>query len=210
MTFQEALVKHFKFRGSQEHDNLPILSTARRPRRQGETPGAIGIAKLMCDLGFREGAEIGTNTGNSAKIWCGENPQLHLTCIDPYKPYNVRPSPNAQNETYKQACENLEPFNVTMLRECSLNAVSGFKDSSLDFVFIDGDHRFDAVMQDLIRWTPKVRKGGLVILHDYTVFQGAGVIHAVNAYTHCHRIEPWYVTRDYLPTVFWERGAEHL
>jgi hypothetical protein len=78
----------------------------------------------------------------------------------------------------------------------------------LDFVFIDGDHRFDPCVQDLIRWTPKVRQGGMVLMHDYCAFSRAGVMKAVDAYTHCHRIDPWYITRDYAPTVFWQRGSE--
>ena len=32
-----------------------------------------------------------------------------------------------------------------------------------------------------------------------------GVIEAVDAYTRCHMIHPWYVTREDLPTAFWVR-----
>jgi len=113
-----------------------------------------------------------------------------------------------QNDNYAQAQRALEPYNATIMRAASLDAVGEFADGSLDFVYIDGDHRFDACVQDLIRWAPKVRNGGLVMLHDYCAFERAGVMPAVDAYTHSHRIDPWYVTRDNLPTVFWQRGAE--
>jgi predicted O-methyltransferase YrrM len=34
------------------------------------------------------------------------------------------------------------------------------KDGSLDFVFIDADHRYLAVIKDLAAWTPKLKPGG--------------------------------------------------
>ena len=38
---------------------------------------------------------------------------------------------------------------------------------ALDFVFIDGDHREWAVMRDLRAILPYIRKGGLVVMHDW-------------------------------------------
>ncbi|MFT5175002.1 MAG: cephalosporin hydroxylase [Gammaproteobacteria bacterium] len=35
-----------------------------------------------------------------------------------------------------------------------------------DFLFIDGDHEYDGVLQDLIQWYPLVRPGGLTAFHD--------------------------------------------
>jgi predicted O-methyltransferase YrrM len=136
--------------------------------------------------------------------WCKVNPQLHLTCIDPYLPYTAKPSAEDQEGYYHTALKNLEPYNATIVRKSSMEAVDDFADGSLDFVSIDGDHFFDAVVMDLVRWVPKVRKGGMVLLHDYTAAQGPHVIMAVNAYTHCHNINPWYATMDWAPTVFWE------
>lgn len=208
MTFQEALDRYFKFRNDPERDNLPILAT---PRYRWGKPGDFGrsaLAKVMRDLEFRKGAEIGTFVGSSAIMWCSVNPQLHLTCVDPYKPYRARPSQRVQDENYERARRKLQPYQATLRRADSLEVVDEFANGELDFVYIDGDHRFDPCMQDLIRWAPKVRTGGLVILHDYCAFEQAGVMKAVDAYTHCHRIEPWYVTRDNLPTAFWERGSE--
>lgn len=35
-----------------------------------------------------------------------------------------------------------------------------------DFLFIDGDHEYDGVLEDLIQWYPLVRPGGLIAFHD--------------------------------------------
>lgn len=208
MTFQEVLNKYFRFRNDPEKDNLPILS---RGRWRWGKPGDYGrqaLAKVLRDMEFRTGVEIGTFHGHSAIMWCRANPRLKLTCVDPYKPYRARPSQRVQDSNYTRACKNLQPYNATIVRANSLDVVDDFADGSIDFVFIDGDHCFDPCMQDLIRWAPKVRQGGIVSLHDYCTFERSGTVAAIDAYTHCHRIDPWYVTHDNMPTAFWQRGAE--
>jgi predicted O-methyltransferase YrrM len=37
---------------------------------------------------------------------------------------------------------------------------------SLDFLLIDGDHRFDGIRQDFLMYGPLVRPGGLIAIHD--------------------------------------------
>jgi predicted O-methyltransferase YrrM len=37
---------------------------------------------------------------------------------------------------------------------------------SIDFLFIDADHSYEAVKADWNGWFPKVRKGGYIALHD--------------------------------------------
>lgn len=193
------------FRLGRAPDNLPLLATAKYNREGGR----LQLGKVMHDLGFRIGAEIGTRYGGSAKIWCEAMPGLDLTCIDPYLGYHTR-SQEEQDKVYVGAQESAKRFGFKLLKEKSLEVVDRVENASLDFVNIDGDHTFDACVQDIIRWVPKVRPGGLVLIHDYCTFKQCGVIRAVDAYTHCHRIDPWYVTRDYEPTAFWQRGTERL
>lgn len=206
MLFEEALHKHFKFTGRAARDNLPALAI---PRYHWGPPGEHSrhsLARVLADMGARQGVEIGTHTGDSAVMWLARSPKLHLVCVDPYVSYNARHSQEERDRAYAAAVEKLKPYSAEIIRAKSLDVVGEFADRSLDFVHIDGDHEFDAVMQDLIRWAPKVRGGGLVILHDYHVFWQGGVILAVNAYTSAHRVDPWYVGQDKAPTAFWERG----
>jgi hypothetical protein len=85
----------------------------------------------------------------------------------------------------------------------SQEAAPQIPEESLDFVYIDGDHSFDAVMLDLILWSKKVRKGGLVGGHDYYRFRNAGVVPAVDCYTREHNIHQWFITDEKLPSFFW-------
>jgi hypothetical protein len=44
--------------------------------------------------------------------------------------------------------------------------VKTIEDESLDFVFIDGDHSFEAALKDFQNYYPKVKKGGIFGGHD--------------------------------------------
>lgn len=204
--FRETLKKYFRIMGNEADDNLPIL--ARQLRKGGRTH----LAYVMRDMGFKTGIEIGTRWGHSAALWCETIPGLQLTCIDPYLAYPTRRSQKKQDQVYAGAQERLAPYDVEILREKSQdpNVWGLIEDGSVDFLNIDGDHTFDAAVLDIIHYAPKVREGGLVLVHDYCAFNRAGVMQAVDGYTHCHRIDPWYVTKDENPTAFWQKGAERL
>ena len=53
-----------------------------------------------------------------------------------------------------------------MYRTTTTEAAEGIEDGSLDWVFIDADHSFRGVSEDIANWLPKIRKGGMVIGHD--------------------------------------------
>ena len=55
---------------------------------------------------------------------------------------------------------------INILKMRSEEAVKHFKDQSLDLVFIDGDHRYEAIKQDIEMWYPKVKNGGVFSGHD--------------------------------------------
>lgn len=61
----------------------------------------------------------------------------------------------------------------------SLEAAAKFADGSLDAVFIDGDHSYEAVEADINAWLPKVKSTGILAGHDY---DDSGVHAAVNSF----------------------------
>lgn len=65
---------------------------------------------------------------------------------------------------------NLDRFQITatVLREDSATAAARFADGSLDLVFIDADHQYDAVLRDLEAWWPKISPTGRIAGHDYS------------------------------------------
>ena len=68
------------------------------------------------------------------------------------------------------------------------NEAVGKVKEKLDFVYIDGNHDYGYVMDDITKWEPKVKKGGLIGGHDYSPSK-FGVYEAVNDYCTQHQID---------------------
>jgi predicted O-methyltransferase YrrM len=136
-------------------------------------------------------------------------PNLLLFCIDIWQPYKGNAwagSLERNNNHFKTTTERLSKYNAIIMKQMSIDAVKKFKDNSLDFVYIDANHSFDYVMQDLIEWSKKVRVGGIVSGDDYYNFRKAGVIEAVNAYTSAHKIK--FNLTDPYPNKITDRGSQ--
>lgn len=56
---------------------------------------------------------------------------------------------------------------VRPIRMRTDQASGTFEDGSLDFVYIDADHSFEGVIQDITSWLPKMKPGGVLAGHDY-------------------------------------------
>lgn len=165
------------------------------------------LAELFAELGYKTGAEVGVQGGYFSEVLCKGNPGLKLKSVDPWTAYHAV-SQEKQNHLYSLAVEKLSPYNVEIIKMTSMEAALIVPDNSLDFVYIDGLHDFDAVMMDLICWSKKVRSGGIVSGHDYTPGHRMGVIPATHYYVAAHGISPWYLTmagaeRRDTPSFFW-------
>ncbi len=55
---------------------------------------------------------------------------------------------------------------VTAHRLTSIQAAAKWSEATVDMVFIDADHRFASVQQDIAAWLPKLRPGGTMAGHD--------------------------------------------
>lgn len=171
----------------------------------------IELAKYFNKKGFRVGAEIGVADGRYSEILCQEIPGLKLYAIDLWAPYkDCWRTQKTQDVAYDQAVEKLSKYDVEIWREKSIESSLKIEDGSLDFVFIDGGHTFDDVMLDILLWTDKVKKGGIVALHDYMFFTDSGIVESVDKYCQIHKIEKVVVPRnkyqhrdDRQPIVYW-------
>ena len=67
--------------------------------------------------------------------------------------------------------ENYPAFS-RLLRSTFDEAQENFGNSTIDLLHIDGLHRYQAVRHDFDLWYPKVRPGGVVLLHDTAARQG--------------------------------------
>ena len=71
-------------------------------------------------------------------------------------------------ETYDDFVRNVAPLgdSIFPIKGLSIQVAKGF-DGEIDLLFVDGDHSYEAVRADLEAWLPKVKKAGIVVLHDY-------------------------------------------
>jgi hypothetical protein len=119
------------------------------------------------------GVELGSFKGEYAshltKNWNGT-----LYMIDIWRPLSEKEYDDATNNknyinAYSQAMDNIKGYEdkTFMLRMRGKDAVNLFADESLDFIYIDANHTYEAVIEDLTQWYPKIKPGGLIMGHDY-------------------------------------------
>ena len=179
------------------HDHFNI-DNAKAPVRL-EKFNRKNLAKLFCSFGYQYGAEVGVENGRYSKQICEQNPNVRLLSVDAwlgYPEYTRRVAPEKFASQQMTARRRLAPYNVEIINALSMDAVRDIKQESLDFVYIDGNHSFDYVMQDIIEWSKRVRRGGIVSGHDYYRFKNAGVVDAVNVYVYAHGIKEWFLTNE--------------
>ena len=162
--------------------------------------GRDDLAALFAELGFTSGAEIGVEQGLYSETLCKVNPGLRLYSIDAWKAYKGYRDHVTQGKLdgfYQVTQERLSSYRVSLIRKFSVEALQDFNDGTLDFVYIDANHELPFVMFDIIEWSKKVRKDGIVAGHDYyksTRFDTKNhVTYAVNAYVQSYRIHPWFL-----------------
>jgi len=126
--------------------------------------------------------EIGTFAGDSAELFSLVAKKVYT--IDPLAWGGIMQV--ADNYT----CDDVKRYlndrlakrtNIEYIKKYSKDAVVMFEDNSIDVVYIDGDHEYESVKQDITLWLPKVKVGGLICGHDHNEHpQHAGVIKAVD------------------------------
>ena len=115
------------------------------------------------------GVERGINACECIAKWEG----IDLTLVDSYKGNEVKPPTNGFTA-------ELNRRGVKWMLMDSCDAAKLFDDESLDFVYIDADHSYEAVMKDIMAWASKVRHGGVLGGHDYSEPSCGGVKRAVD------------------------------
>jgi len=142
------------------------------------------LAEEMKSLGRPTfGVELGTFNGKSLAYFGVEiinnGAQCTVDCVDLHNADGI-------------AIQNLASVR-SVIRDFhagkSWNFASKYEDQSLDFVFIDAKHTYEAVTKDIAAWRGKVRPGGIICGHDYSQ-DYAGLMCAVT-----EAFESWSVER---------------
>jgi hypothetical protein len=124
------------------------------------------------------GIEVGVACGQLSEVILNNTNLNKLYCIDPWKVFpkdfyidamNDKNTQNDWDNCYQSVVNNLKgKFNnrVSVLRGISEDFINNFEDNSLDFVYIDGNHNYHAVLNDIELWYPKIKTNGILIGDD--------------------------------------------
>lgn len=82
-------------------------------------------------------------------------------------------------DIFQENTRHLKDY-FTVIRSESDKAASQFKDESVDVIFIDAGHSYEAVKADLKAWYPKMKKNSIMAGHDF--HNWPGVNRAVNEF----------------------------
>jgi len=134
-----------------------------------------GLADL-CKWANEQGAtgkaiEIGSYSGEGTVVLAKYFKEV--LAVDPWlNGYDINDRASQQCpmkfvfEAFQERTKDLG--NVIFSRGKSLDALEFVPDASCDLVYIDGDHRYEGVLDDLKGWRKKLKDGGIMSGHDWS------------------------------------------
>lgn len=142
--------------------------------------GFIEMIKFLNLQNIKSMAEVGSWQGESTTIFAYYLPSTKIYSVEPfiqnYDPdlFAAKQSMEIIESNYK---ERISKFvNIEHLKMTSKQSMEKFENNSLDFVYIDGDHRYEYVKEDIEGWIKKICKGKYIGGHDYGM---PGVLKAI-------------------------------
>jgi len=138
------------------------------------------------------GAEVGVCKGfNSVLLWHTLKPsKMHLCDIWEERPYDTYliETPELWYDDHSQLVgklfeDEVKNGSVELHKEYGGNFLYGLKNDSLDWVYLDSLHDYKTVQIEIDNALYKVKKGGIIMGHDYMSHPQVwrtGVIRAVN------------------------------
>ena len=154
--------------------------------------------------------EVGVAYGYHADSLLSNLPKLNYVGIDPYpavydvddhfptyvsRLFSCGPE-DAMNRLYLTVNTWLTSkyqSRFNLIREASLNAVKTIEFESVDIVFLDGDHRFEVVSEEIERYWPLVNKGGILAGDDY---EWPGVKMAVENFSKAESVPIFFLSNE--------------
>jgi len=135
------------------------------------------LSKVINENNFKNCVEVGIGYGFHARQVLENTNIKKLVLVDPSKWY---PNDGFAEDVMKNGGFDDLVLNIkrmltpwenryTWLRKCSTEVTEEeIPEESVDVVFVDADHSYEAVKADLEFWWKKVRKGGQLLGDDYS------------------------------------------
>lgn len=179
-----------------------IPAIAREMGKMAADERCEAILKHIEHIDEPMGAEVGVFMGALSKRLLRGRDDLRLILVDAWRPYGTYSrdgdfhadmSVKEHEDAYHTTLKGIAAFEAraSVIRDWSIEASGKVPDGSLDFVFIDAEHTYEACKADIAAWAPKVRAGGVISGHDYENpdFPHWGVERAVQEYANEHGLK---------------------
>lgn len=142
-------------------------------------------------------AEIGVDQGDfSEKILSSSNPtKLHLVDFWGSRRYNQLKRKSVEEKFKKLISDGKVEINLGL----STDVVETFSDNYFDWIYIDTDHSYKTTIQELNKYSKKIKSKGIIAGHDFIIgnwntMSRYGVIEAVNEFCVKNNWEIIYLT----------------
>lgn len=126
--------------------------------------------------------EIGSFMGKSSCALFGSIDGYYgmsnLYCIDNWSKFGSSKEKCIRNLSKLKMDFNLNG-NFLILNGDSYTFVDYFEDNTIDVIFIDGDHNYNSVYNDIKNYYSKLKKGGILLGHDFRKNVSGRVMDAV-------------------------------
>jgi len=139
------------------------------------------LVQMYSDLRPTRVLEIGTNEGGTLRQWAKHAVTgAKIVACDLFVENNLR---------FKEGYQKIvEPFDVEFHfiqgnshSQETYNQITSIA-SKYDFIFLDGDHTYAGIRKDFEMYSPLVRSGGLIALHDILPHPQFGAFCEVDVY----------------------------
>lgn len=129
--------------------------------------------------------EVGSWKGMSAIAMAKANPRVRITCVDTWMGNTsdhtgVRAK---EEDVFRAFLDNVKDSGVAhqinYRRGRSVELAKDWDGGKVDLIFIDADHTYQAVKEDIAAWRPHLMSDGVMIGHDYKTANFPGLDRAV-------------------------------
>lgn len=149
-------------------------------------------------------AEVGVFEGGFSKVIQIMTEPKKLYLIDCWQKFDdntgwnrdpmSKMSQQEWDDVYQNVLDaNKDKENVEVIKFFSISASAMFEDEYFDWVYIDANHSYQAVLDDLNAWYPKVKKGGILCGDDYYLYKWVDVHTAVSDFLKQRKLKLNYV-----------------
>jgi len=126
--------------------------------------------------------EIGSFAGESTEVFIRSGKIKKLVVIEPwddaiFEPMNLKGTQVQRafnNRIQKLTDGGIAMPELVIAKRLSSDAAPLLEDGAYDFVYIDGEHSYAAVIEDIKNYLPKLKASGILGGHDYFTEQHRG------------------------------------